>query len=90
MGYYNKSYDFKIVNTELEKLTSAVFENKGRQEMCKILNETIEERHAYTNSIDVKKIQLAILEEVYLRFFDSDIRYFLNKLELYILNKKLR
>ena len=91
MGNYKGSYDFKIINTELEKLTSAVFENKGRAEMYKILNETIEERNIYNKSTDIKKIQLTILEEIYLRFFDqSESRSFLNKLEIYILNKKLR
>ena len=91
MGNYKGSFDFKIMNAELEKLTSAVFENKGRAEMYKILNETIEERNIYNKSIDVKKIQLAILEEIYLRFFDQpESRSFLNKLEIYILNKKLR
>ena len=91
MGNYKGSFDFKIINTELEKLTSAVFENKGRAEMYKILNETIEERNIYNKSTDVKKIQLSILEEIYLRFFDQpESRSFLNKLEIYILNKKLR
>lgn len=91
MGNYKGTFDFKIMNTELEKLTSAVFENKGRAEMYKILNETIEERNIYNKSIDVKKIQLTILEEIYLRFFDQpESRSFLNKLEIYILNKKLR
>jgi len=91
MGNYKGSYDFKIINTEIEKLTSSVFENKGRQEMYKILNETIEERNVYNKSLDLKKIQLSILEEIYLRFFDQpENRYFLNKLEIYIVNKKLR
>jgi hypothetical protein len=91
MGNYKGTYDFKIINTELEKLTSAVFENKGRSEMYKILNETIEERNIYNKSTDIKKIQLTILEEIYLRFFDQpESRSFLNKLEIYILNKKLR
>ena len=59
--------------------------------MYKILNETIEERNIYNKSTDVKKIQLSILEEIYLRFFDQpESRSFLNKLEIYILNKKLR
>jgi hypothetical protein len=91
MGNYKGSYDFKIINTELEKLTSSVFENKGNAEIYKILNETLEERNVY-NKLKLKKIQLVILEEIYLRLFDKqdEVRYFLNKLEIYILNKKLR
>jgi hypothetical protein len=79
MGIYKGSYDFKIVNTELEKLTSAVFENKGRSEMYKILNETVGERNLYNKS-PLKKIQLSIIQELYLRIFDEDERHFLNKL----------
>ena len=93
MGNYKGSYDFKIINTETPKLTSSVFENKGRSEMYKILNETFEESFIYnTTTADVKKIQLAIIEELYLRIYDNENeeRYFLNKIEIYILNKKLR
>jgi hypothetical protein len=93
MGNYKGSFDFKIINTESAKLTSSVFENKGRAEMYKILNETSEESFVYnTTTADVKKIQLAIVEELYLRIYDkeNEERYFLNKLEIYILNKKLR
>jgi hypothetical protein len=90
MGNYKGSYDFKIINTELEKLTSSVFYNKGRPEMYKILNETIQERGLYNKS-PLKRDQLCIIEELYLRYFDNgDERHFLNKLEIYILNKKLR
>ena len=90
MGNYKGSYDFKIINTELEKLTSSVFYNKGRPEMYKILNETIQERGLYNKS-PLKRDQLCIIEELYLRYFDTgDERHFLNKLEIYILNKKLR
>jgi hypothetical protein len=92
MGNYKGSYDFKVINTELEKLTSAVFENKSATEMYKIINETVEERLYSTATAPFKpqKIQLAIIEELYLRFFDGDVRYFLNKLEIYNLNKKLK
>jgi hypothetical protein len=96
MGNYKGSFDFKIINTEShqdrEKLTSSVFELKGRPEMYKILNETVESFTYNKTSADVKKIQLAILEEMYLRIYNSknEERYFLNKLEAYILNKKLR
>jgi len=90
MGNYRGTFDFKIINTEAPKMTSAVFENKGRPEMYKILNETVESALYNTTTANVKKLQLAIIEEVYLRIYDSDERYFLNKLEIYILNKKLR
>ena len=92
MGNYKGSFDFKIINTELAKLTSSVFENKGRVEMYKILNETSESGVYNTTTADVKKIQLAIIEELYLRIYDTENedRYFLNKLEIYIVNKKLR
>jgi DNA polymerase III delta prime subunit len=92
MGNYKGSFDFKIINTESAKLTSSVFENKGRAEMYKILNETSESFVYNTTTADVKKIQLAIVEELYLRIYDTENedRYFLNKLEIYILNKKLR
>ena len=92
MGNYKGSFDFKIINTESAKLTSSVFENKGRAEMYKILNETSESFVYNTTTADVKKIQLAIVEELYLRIYDNENedRYFLNKLEIYILNKKLR
>ena len=90
MGNYKGTYEFKIINTELEKLTSSVFYNKGRPEMYKILNETKQERGLYNKS-SLKREQLCIIEELYLRYFDSDEeRHFLNKLEIYILNKKLR
>jgi hypothetical protein len=90
MGNYKGGFDFKVINTELEKLTSAVFENKGRAEMYTIINETVEERNLHNSkNTDVKKIQLGMIEELYLRFFDKmeDMRYFLNKLEIYVLNK---
>ena len=92
MGNYKGSFDFKIINTESAKLTSSVFENKGRAEMYKILNETSESGVYNTTTADVKKIQLAIIEELYLRIYDTENedRYFLNKLEIYIVNKKLR
>jgi hypothetical protein len=92
MGNYKGSFDFKIINTESSKLTSSVFENKGRAEMYKILNETSESFVYNTTTADVKKIQLAIIEELYLRIYDNENedRYFLNKLEIYIVNKKLR
>jgi hypothetical protein len=97
MGNYKGSFDFKIINTEAntdkEKFTSSVFENKGRPEMYKILNETVDESFTYNKSTaDVKKIQLAILEEIYLRIYNkqNEERFFLNKLEVYIVNKKLR
>ena len=91
MGNYKGSFDFKIINTESSKLTSSVFENKGRAEMYKILNETSESFVYNTTTADVKKIQLAIIEELYLRIYDeNEDRYFLNKLEIYIVNKKLR
>jgi hypothetical protein len=56
------------------------------------LNETSESFVYNTTTADVKKIQLAIVEELYLRIYDNENedRYFLNKLEIYILNKKLR
>jgi hypothetical protein len=58
--------------------------------MYKILNETIQERGLYNKS-PLKRDQLCIIEELYLRYFDNgDERHFLNKLEIYILNKKLR
>ena len=90
MGNYKGSYDFKVINTELQKLTSAVFENKGRLEMYTIINETVEEKNLHNSkNTDVKKIQLGIIEELYLRHFDKmeGMRYFLNKLEIYVLNK---
>ena len=97
MGNYKVSFDFKIINTEAntdrEKFTSSVFENKGRPEMYKILNETVDESFTYNKTTaDVKKIQLAILEEIYLRIYNkqNEERFFLNKLEVYIVNKKLR
>ena len=63
--------------------------------MIKILNETIEEKNTYTvsNTADLKKVHLCVLEEIYLRLLDDmsdNSRYFLNKLEIYNLNKKLR
>ena len=60
--------------------------------MYKILNETSESGVYNTTTADVKKIQLAIIEELYLRIYDTENedRYFLNKLEIYIVNKKLR
>ena len=78
--------------TTAKKLTSALFENKGRNEMIHILNDTIEEKNTYTvlNTADFKKIHLCVLEEIYLRMLDENKRYFLNKLEIYNLNKKLR
>ena len=89
MGNYKGSFDFKIINTELAKLTSSVFENKGRAEMYKILNETSESVVYNTTTADVKKIQLGMIEELYLRSFDKmdGMRYFLNKLEIYVVNK---
>jgi hypothetical protein len=53
------------------------------------MNETIQERGLYNKS-PLKREQLCIIEELYLRYFDGDERHFLNKLEIYILNKKLR
>jgi hypothetical protein len=53
----------------------------------------VETRNLYNKtSAPVKKVQLAIIEELYLRYYDKndDSRYFLNKLEFYILNKKLK
>ena len=92
MGNYKGSFDFKIINTSIPKLTSSVFENKGRSEMYKILNDTTEAGIYNKTSANVKKIELAIVEELYLRIYDNENedRYFLNKLEIYILNKKLR
>jgi hypothetical protein len=97
MGMYKGTFNFKLINTETnpdrEKLTSSVFELKGRPEMYKILNETVDESFTYNKTTaDVKKIQLAILQEIYLRIYNrqNEERYFLNKLEAYILNKKLR
>jgi hypothetical protein len=97
MGMYKGTFNFKLINTETntdrEKLTSSVFELKGRPEMYKILNETLDESFTYNKTTaDVKKIQLAILQEIYLRIYNrqNEERYFLNKLEAYILNKKLR
>ena len=95
MGNYKNEFDFKIIDTTAKKITSALFENKGRSEMIKTLNETIEEKNTYTvaNTADLKKVHLCVLEEIYLRILDEmsdDARYFLNKLEIYNLNKKLR
>ena len=92
MGNYKGIFDFKIINTELEKLTSSVFENRSIQQMYDIINETIEQRNLYNKkNTDLKKIQLSMIEELYLRYYDkgdeSDTRYFLNKLEIYVLNK---
>ena len=87
------TYEFKVINTELQKLTSAVFEHKAFPELYKIINDTVETRNLYNKtSAPVKKVQLAIIEELYLRYYDKndDSRYFLNKLEFYILNKKLK
>ena len=97
MGMYKGTFNFKLINTDShedkEKLTSSVFELKGRPEMYKILNETVDESFTYNKTTaDVKKIELAILEEIYLRIYNiqNEERYFLNKLEAYIVNKKLR
>jgi hypothetical protein len=95
MGNYKNMFDFKIIDTTLPKMTGAILDNKGRTAILKILNDTIEEKtYNNSNTADYKKVHLCIAEELYLRNLDEtsggDPRYFLNKLEVYILNKKLK
>ena len=96
MGYYKNIFDFKVINTTIDKISGSIFENKGRTEMLKIINETIEEKNTYnkSNTESLKKVHLCIIEEIYLRYYDEiyegETRYFLNKLEVYNFNKKLR
>ena len=94
MGYKpNKSeYVFKVIDTTAKKISGAAFDDKLISQKFKIINETIEDIDVYNKSTDMKAIELSIIEEIYLRMFDKaqdgDTRYFLNKLESFIIKLK--
>jgi hypothetical protein len=94
MGYKpNKSeYVFKVIDTTAKKISGAAFDDKLISQKFKIINETIEDIDVYNKSTDMKAIELTIVEEMYLRMFDKaqdgDTRYFLNKLESFIIKLK--
>ena len=97
VGFMGKSkngkiYEFKIKDSDT-KFTGAVLENKAKEKIMAILNQTVEIHDAYNkkNSASKKKQVLSITEEFLLRYYDrinrNKKRYFLNKLEYYYLQK---
>jgi len=99
VGFMGKSkngkiFEFKIKDSSTT-FTGAVVENKSKDKIIGLLNETLEGHEIYNkkNTSSTKKQVLASTEEFLLRYFDrtnkNKKRYFLNKLEYYYLQKKL-
>jgi hypothetical protein len=97
VGFMGKSkngkiFEFKIKDSST-KFTGAVVENKSKDKIIAMLNETLEGHEIYNkkNSASTKKQVLSSTEEFLLRYFDRNNknkkRYFLNKLEYYYLQK---
>jgi hypothetical protein len=97
IGFMGKSkngkiFEFKIKDSST-KFTGAVLENKSKESIIELLNETLQEHEIYNkkNTASTKKQVLSITEEFLLRYYDrtnkNKMRYFLNKLEYYYLQK---
>jgi ribosomal protein S17 len=97
VGFMGKSkngkiFEFKIKDSST-KFTGAVVENKSKDKIIAMLNETLEGHDIYNkkNTASTKKQVLASTEEFLLRYYDrvqkNKMRYFLNKLEYYYLQK---
>ena len=97
VGFMGKSkngkvFEFKVKDSST-KFTGAVVENKPKDKIISMLNETLEQADTYNkkNTASTKKQVLSITEEFLLRYFDrtnkNKRRYFLNKLEYYYLQK---
>jgi hypothetical protein len=93
MGYKANKNEcfFKVIDTTAKKLSGSAFDDKLIAQKYKIINETVDEIDGvHIKSVDIKSIELSIIEEIYLRIFDKtdDLRYFLNKLESFISKMK--
>lgn len=97
VGFMGKSkngkiFEFKIKDSST-KFTGAVVENKPKDKIIEMLNETLQEHEIYNkkNTASTKKQVLVIIEEFLLRYYDrtnkNKMRYFLSKLEYYYLQK---
>ena len=97
VGFMGKSkngkiFEFKIKDSST-KFTGAVVENKSKDKIIAMLNETLEGHDIYNkkNTASTKKQVLSSTEEFLLRYFDrtnkNKKRYFLNKSEYYYLQK---
>jgi hypothetical protein len=97
VGFMGKSkngkiFEFKVKDSST-KFTGAVVENKSKDKIIAMLNETLERHDTYNkkNTATTKKQVLSIAEEFVLRYYDrtnkNKKRYFLNKLEYYYLQK---
>jgi hypothetical protein len=97
VGFMGKSkngkiFEFKIKDSST-KFTGAVVENKSKDKIVAMLNETLEGHDIYNkkNTASTKKQVLSSTEEFLLRYFDrthkNKKRYFLNKSEYYYLQK---
>ena len=73
--------------------TGAVVENKPKAQIISLLNDTVNKSDAFTitNTKTRKKNELCVIEELLLRYYDTNntkkARTFFNKLEFYYLNK---
>ena len=89
----SNTFEFKIKDIKESKFTGAIVENKSKPEICEIINTTIGQPDKFNkkNTSSKKKNELCVLEELLLRHYDSinkqGMRYFLNKVEFYYLNK---
>jgi hypothetical protein len=89
----SNSFEFKIKDNKESKFTGAIIENKSKPEICQIINFTIGQPEKFNkkNTASKKKNELCVLEELLLRHYDATnekrMRYFLNKVEFYYLNK---
>ena len=87
-----KMFEFKIKDSST-KFTGAVVENKSKDKIIAMLNETLQEHEIYNkkNTASTKKQVLSRTEEFLLRYYDitnkNKMRYFLTKLEYYYLQK---
>ena len=97
VGFMGKSkngkiFEFKIKDSST-KFTGAVVENKSKDKIIAMLNETLQEHEIYNkkNTASTKKQVLSSTEEFLLRYYDrtnkNKMRYFLTKLEYYYLQK---
>jgi superfamily II DNA or RNA helicase len=93
MNKSSNTFEFKIKDIKETKFTGAIVENKSKPEICQIINTTIGQPEKFNkkNTSLKKKNELCVLEELLLRHYDKinkkGMRYFLNKVEFYYLNK---
>ena len=93
MGFNNKTgtFEFKIKNKDDTRTIGALIENKPKKDILNIIETTIGEAGIKSQLSHKKKNELCVLEEILLRHYDTmnvkNARCFLNKIEIYYLNK---